>query len=66
MSAGTFVPLEEYMGTSYSPDREYVDGVLVERLVGEIAHGVVRSNVILALRRRYPRLRIWAGVGFGP
>jgi hypothetical protein len=28
------VALEEYLNTSYSPDREYVDGVVVERNVG--------------------------------
>jgi hypothetical protein len=29
------VALEEYLRTSYDPDVEFVDGVLVERNVGE-------------------------------
>jgi hypothetical protein len=31
MEARTLVPLDEYLNTSYSPEREYRDGVLVER-----------------------------------
>jgi hypothetical protein len=31
----TLVSLQEYLDTDYSPDREYVDGVVVERSVGE-------------------------------
>ena len=27
--------IEEYLNTSYSPDREYIDGELVERNVGK-------------------------------
>ena len=34
----TLIPLEENLSTSYSPDREYRDGVLVERNVGDRAH----------------------------
>ena len=33
MSIGTTVPLAEYLSTSYDPDVEYVDGVLVQRNV---------------------------------
>ena len=29
------VSLAEYLDTAYSPDREYVDGVVVERHLGE-------------------------------
>jgi Uma2 family endonuclease len=32
------VPLSEYLNTSYRPDREYVDGELLERNVGEWKH----------------------------
>jgi Uma2 family endonuclease len=38
MSAETLLSVEEYLNTSYSPDREYRDGVLVERNVGDKAH----------------------------
>jgi Uma2 family endonuclease len=46
MSATTLVPLEEYLNTSYSPDREYRDGVLMERNVGDKAHA--RLQALLA------------------
>ena len=42
MSAATLLSLEEYLNTSYSPDREYRDGVLVERNVGEKAHALLQ------------------------
>ena len=35
MAASTLVSLEEYLSTSYEPDREYVNGELVERCVGK-------------------------------
>ena len=38
MSVGTLISVEEYLNTSYSPDKEYRDGVLVERNVGDKAH----------------------------
>ncbi|MBV9745298.1 MAG: Uma2 family endonuclease [Acidobacteriia bacterium] len=39
----TLVSLEEYLSTSYSPDREYKDGVLVERNVGDWAHARLQA-----------------------
>jgi len=38
-----FVPLEEYLSTSYEPDCEYDDGVVVERNLGEIEHSFLQS-----------------------
>ena len=35
---------------------EYVDGVLVERNVGDWLHSLVQSNLIYALRRKYPNV----------
>src|SRR5271155_5156498 len=29
-------PIEQYLNTSYHPDREFVDGLVVERNLGEI------------------------------
>lgn len=37
-STATSVSLDEYLSTSYEPDREFVDGVLVERNVGTPPH----------------------------
>ena len=38
MSTATGVSLSEYLATSYRPDREYLDGELLERNVGEWDH----------------------------
>jgi Uma2 family endonuclease len=51
------IPVEEYLNTSYDPDVEYVDGVLVERNVGDWLHSLIQSNVLFALRRKYPHLK---------
>ena len=55
----TLVPLQEYLDTSYSPDREYVDGVLVERHVGTRPHSRVQGNFAYFLPQRYPALFVW-------
>jgi Uma2 family endonuclease len=53
------VPIEEYLQTTYHPDREYVDGQLVERNVGEHFHGRLQSLLIMLLgsRERQGRFR---------
>jgi hypothetical protein len=53
------VSLEEYLNTAYSPDREYVDGVVVERHVGERPHSLVQSNIVFCLRQNYAKLFVW-------
>ena len=52
-------PIEEYLDTDYSPDREFVDGMIVERHVGEKPHSWTQGNVYYSLRSRYPKLFIW-------
>jgi Uma2 family endonuclease len=52
MSAGTLISLEEYLHTAYSPDREYRDGMLVERNVGDHAHGRLQALLAAYLIRR--------------
>jgi Uma2 family endonuclease len=37
------IPLHEYLGTSYRPDREYVDGEIRERNVGKWEHARVQA-----------------------
>jgi|SRR5580704_15860970 Uma2 family endonuclease len=54
------VSVEEYLNTSYDPDVEFVDGVLVERNVGDWLHSLVQSNILFALRRKYPHLKVVA------
>jgi Uma2 family endonuclease len=45
MGAATLVSVEEYLRTSYSPDREYVDGRIVERNLGEKTHSTIQGNL---------------------
>src|SRR6266581_4964538 len=58
MSVETLIPVEEYLSTSYDPDVEYVDGVLVERNVGDWLHSTVQFNLIFALGSRYPHVYV--------
>lgn len=46
MGAATLVSVEDYLSTSYSPDREYIDGRLVERNLGEKTHSSIQANLL--------------------
>src|SRR5512143_1308052 len=50
--------VEEYLNTSYDPDMEYVDGVLLERNVGDWLHALVQANVLFFLRQKFPHLKV--------
>lgn len=43
MSTQTLVSVAEYLSTSFRPDREYLDGVIQERAVGERDHSRLQS-----------------------
>jgi Uma2 family endonuclease len=58
MGAQTLVPVEEYLSTSYSPDREYRDGVLVERNVGTRRHGLLQTRLGSYFNRRRKQWQI--------
>jgi len=45
MGAATVISLEEYLNTSYEPDMDFVDGVLVRRNVGTQLHGLLQLIV---------------------
>jgi hypothetical protein len=47
MTTALHIPLNEYLGNSYRPDREYVDGEIRERNVGKWEHA--RVQWLLAL-----------------
>ena len=49
---GTLVPVDEYLRTSYSPDREYRSGVLIERNVGDKEHSRLQSRLAQYIGRR--------------
>ena len=42
-TAAALVPLEEYLRTTYHPDRDWVDGELKERNVGEGQHATIQT-----------------------
>jgi Uma2 family endonuclease len=56
----------EYLSTSYRPDRDYVDGVVLERNLGELDHSSIQGIICVSLfaRRRewgihvYPEQRV--------
>ena len=56
--------VEDYLNTSYDPDVEYIDGALQERNVGDWLHALIQSNVLFALRRKYPHLKVVAELRF--
>ena len=39
------VPLAEYLGQTYQPDCDYVEGHLQERHVGEIGHSDAQGRI---------------------
>jgi len=59
MGTTTQIPVEEYLAASYSPDKEFVEGVLVERNVGEKPHSKLQRNLVIALSARYPAMHVW-------
>ena len=62
MGTTTLVSVEEYLRTSFpDADREYVDGRIVERNVGEIDHSDVQTAIAHHMRTHYKK-RVWAGV----
>ena len=66
MGAQTLVSLTEYLSTSYSPDREYRGGLVLERNVGDYEHSLLQGNltIYIGIRRKtwnvevFPELRI--------
>ena len=70
----TAVSLEEYLRTSYSPDREFRDGMLLERNVGDKYHSRLQARLAQYLGRRrkqwnievYTELRVQVGPTWYP
>ena len=52
------VPVEEYLRSNYDPDREYVDGQIVERNLGEQTHSRIQREIIIYLGTRAKNLGI--------
>jgi len=60
MAAGTLVSVEHYLGVSYEPDCDYVEGTLEERNVGEYDHGRLQAALLLYFSRLEKRLGVRA------
>jgi Uma2 family endonuclease len=66
MATKTLVPLSEYLGTTYHPDCEWIDGEVRERNMGEGQHSVVQGFFIVLFHSRrqewqvrvFPELRV--------
>ena len=55
------VAMADYMTTSYRPDREYIDGEVVERNMGKYEHGRLQGLLFLLLTLEYEEsLRVQA------
>lgn len=57
--AAVLISVEEYLDTAYSPDREFVNGVVVERQVGERPHSLTQRNITVYLANRARGAWVW-------
>ncbi len=48
--ATTLVSVEQYLTTTYRPDCDYIDGVVVERNLGQFDHATLQMLVLMALQ----------------
>lgn len=44
MPAATTISVEQYLATTYRPDRDYIDGELRERNAGEYLHWALQAQ----------------------
>ena len=66
MQNATLVSVDEYLGTSYRPDCEYLEGTILERNVGEQDHSNLQMSLSAYLYNRraqwgirvYPEQRV--------
>ena len=60
MPTSTVVSVEEYLSTDYRPDREYLDGAVVERNLGERSHSRLQTLVCGYILAREKEWRVVA------
>jgi Uma2 family endonuclease len=51
MSTAALVSIDEYLSSSYRPDRELLDGELVERNLGEYDHSNLQGRLVIWMGR---------------
>lgn len=59
MRATQLVSVEEYLTTTYDPDCDYVDGVVLERNLGERIHGEMQGEIYTYFKLRIRQLHIY-------
>ena len=59
MASATFLSITDYLATDYSPDCDYVDGIILERNVGEHDHAKVQKKILLYLAAREKEWNIY-------
>lgn len=47
MSSATLVSIEEYLATTYRPDRDFLNGELQERNLGELEHSLLQTATVM-------------------
>ncbi len=45
MATGALISVEHYLNTSYRPDRDYIDGEVRERNLGEMEHARLQTEL---------------------
>jgi Uma2 family endonuclease len=56
MATAALISVQEYLATSWRPDRDFVDGEVRERTMGEFSQGRMRGRIVVWLS---PRERAW-------
>jgi Uma2 family endonuclease len=62
MKTAALIPVEEYLRTTYDPDRDYVDGEVQERNWGELDHSDLQSEFVYYFRIRRRKWKTYAFV----
>lgn len=58
MTVAALVPVGEYLSTSYRPDCEYLDGVILERHLGERDHSTLQKRLTMHFGNRETELGV--------
>jgi Uma2 family endonuclease len=58
MSTGTLISVAEYLATAYRPDRDYLEGEVRERNLGEYDHARLQSKLMLYFGNREDQLGV--------
>jgi Uma2 family endonuclease len=62
VKTAALISVEEYLRTAYDPDRDYVDGEVIERNWGEHDHSDLQSELVRYFRNRRRELKTQAYV----